>query len=76
MALNQKTPYATLCTGELRLSSKNIVINAVIIVSIITFITLLGEAYLTIQSVNPIAVIAAVTVAVAGVAWFKKTKSR
>jgi hypothetical protein len=57
------------------LNSKNVAINAVIIGSIITFITLLGNTYVTIQGVNPIAVIASITVALVGIAWFKKTKS-
>lgn len=59
-----------------RLSSKNIAIGAVIIVSIITFITLLGEMYVTLQAVNPIAVIAAITVAIIGIAWLRKTTVR
>jgi uncharacterized membrane protein len=54
-------------------SSKNIAISAAVIVSIITFITLFGETYMTLQAINPIAIIAAVTVAVIGIAWFRKT---
>jgi hypothetical protein len=57
------------------LSIKNITISAVIIVSIVTFITLLWETYTTLQGINPIAVAAAVTVAVIGIAWFKKTST-
>jgi hypothetical protein len=57
-------------------SSKNIAISAVIILSIIIFITLLGETYMTLQAINPIAIIAAITVAVIGIAWFKKTTVR
>ena len=57
------------------MSSKNIAISAVIIVSIITFVTLLGEAYMTFQVLNPIAIIAAITVALIRIAWFKKTNS-
>ncbi len=55
------------------MSSKHIAISAVIIVSIITFIALLGETYMTLQAINPIAVAAAITVALIGIAWFKKT---
>jgi hypothetical protein len=62
-----------LSTGEIRLSTKNIAIGAVILVSIISFISLLGETYIALQSINPIAIIAAVTVAFIGIIWFKKT---
>jgi hypothetical protein len=54
-------------------SSKNIAISAVILFSIITFITLLGETYMALQSINPVAIIAAITVAFIGIIWFKKT---
>jgi len=54
-------------------SNKNVVISAVIIVSIIAFITLLEETFMTLQAINPIAIIAALTVAVIGIAWFRKT---
>jgi hypothetical protein len=57
------------------LSGKNFTISAVIIVSIITFLTLLGETYVTLQAINPIAVAAAITVAIIGIAWFRKTNS-
>ena len=55
------------------MSNKNVVISAVIIVSIIAFITLLEETFMTLQAINPIAIIAALTVAVIGIAWFRKT---
>ena len=58
------------------MSNKNIVISAVIIVSIITFITLLGETFMTLQGFNPVAVAAAMTVAVIGIVWFKKATIR
>jgi hypothetical protein len=55
------------------LSNKSIAISAVIVVSIITFVSLLVEACLAFQGINPVAVIAAIAVAVLGIAWFKKT---
>ena len=54
------------------MSTKKIAISAVIVVSIITFVTLLAETYMTLQGFNPAAAIAAITVAVIGVMWFKK----
>jgi hypothetical protein len=55
------------------LSNKNIAISAVILVSIITLVSLLAETYLALQGINPVAVIAATTVAAIGIVWFKKT---
>jgi len=55
------------------LSNKNIAISAVILVSIITLVSLLAETYMTLQGINPVAVIAATTVAAIGIMWFKKT---
>lgn len=55
------------------MSNKNIAICAVIVVSIITFVTLLAETYMRLQGINTVAVIAAITVAIIGIAWFKKT---
>lgn len=58
------------------MSSKSIAVSAVIIVTIVTFMTLLEEAYLTFHNINPVAIIAALTVVVIGLAWFKKTTNR
>ncbi len=58
------------------MSSKNIAVSAVIITSIITFSALLEEAYIMFHSINPVAIIAALTVVVIGLAWFKKTINR
>jgi hypothetical protein len=55
------------------LSNKNAAIGAVILVSSITLVTLFAELYMTLQAINPIAAIAAITVAIIGIAWFKKT---
>jgi len=34
---------------------------------------ILAETYMTIQSIDPIATIAAITVVIIGLVWFKKT---
>jgi hypothetical protein len=57
------------------LNSKYITIGAVIIVSIITFITLLGDTYIILQGINPIALLGAIAVAVIGITWFKKANN-
>jgi hypothetical protein len=57
------------------LNCKYITISAVIIVSIITFITLVGETYITLQGINPIALLAAIAVAAIGITWFKKANN-
>jgi len=54
------------------LSSKNFALSAVIIASIITLVTFLGQLFMTFQEINPIAVFAAIIVALIGVVWFKK----
>ena len=56
--------------------SKNLAVSAIIIGSIITFSALLEEAYITFHNINPVAIIAALTVIVIGLAWFKKTTNR
>lgn len=59
----------------LNLSSKIIALGTVIIViSLVTLAALSAEIYATLQSINPIAALAAVIVAVAGLIWFRKTR--
>jgi len=53
-------------------SNKTIAISTAIVISMVTIGTLLAESYTTLQSINPVAVLAATTVAVIGLAWFKK----
>jgi hypothetical protein len=56
------------------LSNKTVALGtAVILVSIITLVAIVTETYVTLQGINPVATIAAVTVAIIGIAWFKKT---
>ena len=54
------------------MSNKTIAISTAIVISMVTIGTLLAESYTTLQSINPVAVLAATTVAVIGLAWFKK----
>ena len=46
--------------------------TAIIVVSLVTFTVLAAETYTALQTINPVAVIAAATVVVIGLAWFKK----
>ena len=57
------------------MSNKTIAISTIIIVSFITLAALSAEIYATLQTINPVAAIAAVTVALIGIIWFRKTKS-
>ena len=57
---------------RLKLSNKNVAISAVILVSIITFVALLGETYVALQGINPAAALAAVAVVLVGILWFRK----
>ena len=55
------------------MSHKNFAVGtAIILVSLVAFSVLAAETYTALQSINPIAVIAAATVVVIGLAWFKK----
>ena len=55
------------------MSNRNIAIGTAIILFSTITITLISETYLALQGINPLAAIAALTVAIIGVAWFKKT---
>ncbi len=56
------------------MSNKNIAIGTVVIlVSLITCLSFFTATFATLQGINPTAVIAAITVAVIGILWFKKT---
>ena len=58
------------------MSNKTIISAVIIIFSLIAFVVLFAEAYATLQSVNPIAAVAAAVVAVIGIIWFKKTSKQ
>ena len=56
------------------MSNKTIAVGTVIIViSFTTLAVLSAEIYGILQTIDPIAALAAVTVAVIGIIWFKKT---
>lgn len=56
------------------MSNKNLAIGAVVVlVSFITFLAFFTETYTTLLSINPAAAIVAITVAIIGIIWFKKT---
>ena len=46
--------------------------TAIIVVTVLTFTALSAEAYTALQSINPAAVLAAATVVIVGLAWFRK----
>ncbi|MGA2523125.1 MAG: hypothetical protein ABSF65_03115 [Candidatus Bathyarchaeia archaeon] len=54
------------------MSHKTIAVSTVIIVSIVTLAALLAESYAVLQSINPVAVLAAAAVVVIGLVWFRK----
>jgi hypothetical protein len=57
------------------MSHKNLAIGtAAILVFSITLAALLKPFYSAIETINPIAALTAIAVAIIGVAWFKKTR--
>ncbi len=57
------------------MSHKNLAIGTVaILVFSITLTALLTTSYSAIETINPIAALTALTVAIIGIAWFKKTR--
>ena len=59
---------------EMRVSHKTVaaVSTGVVLVVLFVLAALSAEAYSVLQSINPIALIAAVVVVVGGLAWFRK----
>jgi len=56
------------------MSHKNLVIGAAtILVFALTLTALLTTSYSAIETINPIAALTAITVAIIGITWFKKT---
>jgi hypothetical protein len=56
------------------MSHKNIAIGTgAILIIFITFTAVLSTSYSAIETINPIAALTAITVAIIGIAWFKKT---
>jgi hypothetical protein len=57
------------------MSHKNLAIGtAAILVFSITLTAVLTISYSAIETINPIAALIAITVAIIGIAWFKKTR--
>jgi len=59
---------------EMRVSHKTVaaVSTGVVLVLLFVLASLSAEAYSALQSINPIALIAAVAVVIGGLAWFRK----
>ena len=55
------------------MSNKNFAIATVIILVLIVSVGFLGDVFLIVERINPTAAIAAITVALIGVLWLKKT---
>lgn len=54
-----------------KLSHKNLAIGTVAIL-VFSLLALLISSYTTLQTINPIAALTAITVAIIGIIWFKK----
>jgi hypothetical protein len=58
------------------MSHKNSAIGAtLILVSLVTFVALITTATADLPSINPIAALIAIAVAVIGIVWFKRTSN-
>jgi hypothetical protein len=56
------------------MSHKNLAIRtAAILVFVIILTVLLATSYSAIETINPLAALTAITVAIIGISWFKKT---
>ncbi len=60
----------------MKVSNKALAVNTAIIILLIALAAILTETYTAVQVVNPVAALAAVTVALIGVVWFKKTSKK
>ena len=54
------------------MSHKAIALSTIIVISLVTLTALFAESYAALQSMDPVAVLAAAAVVVIGLAWFKK----
>ncbi len=54
------------------MSNKTIAVSTAIVISLVTLAVLLAESYAVLQSINPVAVLAAAAVALVGLVWYKK----
>ena len=57
------------------MSHKNLAIGTVVIFFFLTLTAFLTTSYSAIETINPIAALTAITVAIVGIAWFKKTSN-
>ncbi len=55
------------------LSRKNLAIGSIVLVSFLAVAMVVAASYSALQAINPIAALTAVTVAVIGIVWFKKS---
>ncbi len=55
------------------MSNKTLALGTVVVLVSIVAVTLVVGAGLMLQAINPLAALAAVAVALVGLAWFKKT---
>jgi hypothetical protein len=56
------------------LSRRSIVIGTILVLfSFVSSLAVFTSTYTALQSINPAAAVAAITVAIIGIAWFKKT---
>ena len=58
--------------GVIEVINKNLAIGTAIVLVLIVSVGFLGEGFLAVERINPIAAIAAITVALIGVVWLKK----
>ncbi len=58
------------------MSNRNIAVGTVAVLVSIAVLVLAAETYFTLQTINATAAIGAVTVALIGFVWFKKTSRR
>ncbi len=55
------------------MSHKNFAIGiAIVLISILSLTAFLTTSYATLQAINPVAALTAITVAIIGLFWFKK----
>jgi len=56
------------------MSHKTIAVStAIIVITLVTLAMLSAETYVNLQTINPVAAIAAAVVVVIGLVWFKRT---
>jgi hypothetical protein len=69
---SKPTIYRTVF-GAIEVSNKNLAIGTAIVLVLTVSAGFLIEVYLALESINPMAAIAAIAVALIGIGWLKKT---